>query len=347
MSQEIMKMIAAGGGPVALVTVIDVQGSAPRHPGSRMLVDGNATQHPLRGTVGGGKGEARAIAEALDSLREGTPRLITLEFQGTQTEGQDMICGGTSRLLVEPIGDREPYRIASERLARGERVLMVKSTQPVVPTVVAVLDERGVPLHGPVEAALREAARRALDTSSPAYRPEQEVFLDPLVPDEKLLVLGGGYVGQAVAWHAARLDFTVTVGDDRPEFSSAGRFPPGTETRNGSYTEIVSRFPFDSSTYVVMVTRGHLTDLECARAVLTKTYRYAGFIGSARKVGLLREQLAADGFDRQKVQGLHAPIGLDVGAETPEELAIAILAEMVAVRRNAEGRRTGGGPADS
>ena len=94
-------------------------------------------------------------------------------------------------------------------------------------------------------------------------------------------------------------------------------------------------FPFDSATYVVMVTRGHLTDLECVRALLPRKYRYAGFIGSERKAKLLREQLAADGFEQAKIDALHAPIGLAINAETPAELAVAILAEIVAVRRHA------------
>lgn len=339
MSFEIVKAIADGRDPVALVTVVSVQGSAPRHAGSRMLVLGTAERHPYRGTVGGGKGEASAIAAALDSLRERKARLLSIEFQGTLVEGQDMICGGTSQLLVEPILDREPYRIAGERLARGERVLMAKTVAADGSVDVAVRDDRGAALRGSVPVSLSGEAQRALDTATPAYRPEQNVFFDPLVPDEKLLILGGGYVGQALAWHAARLDFTVSVGDDRPEFSAAGRFPPATQTLSGTYTGIVEGFPFDSSTYVAMVTRGHLTDLECARAVLKKPYRYAGFIGSARKAMLLRGQLAADGLDPRKVDGLHAPIGLDVGAETPEELAISILAEIVAVRRNAPADR--------
>lgn len=252
-----------------------------------------------------------------------------------------MICGGTSRLLVEPIADLEPCRIAAGKLARGERVLLAKTIGVTGPVAVSILDERGAPLLGTVAAPLQADARRALDSAAPLYRAEENVFLDPLVPAEKLLVLGGGYIGQALAWHAARMGFTVTVADDRKEFSAAGRFPPGTETLNGPYTRLVERFPFDSSTYVVMVTRGHLTDLECVRAVLERPYRYAGFIGSTRKAKLLREQLVRDGFDPARIDQLHAPVGLDVGAETPEELAVAILAEIVAVRRNAESRISG------
>jgi xanthine dehydrogenase accessory factor len=85
-----------------------------------------------------------------------------------------------------------------------------------------------------------------------------------------------------------------------------------------------------------MVTRGHLTDLECVRAVLKRKYRYAGFIGSERKAVLLREQLRSDGFPQEKIDALHAPIGLDIKAETPAELAVAILGQLIAVRRNAE-----------
>ena len=339
MSYEIMKAIAEGNiGEHALVTVIEVRGSAPRHAGSKMLVRAGAPTQPVLGTVGGGKGESRVIAEALEALRDGKPRVVTLEFTGEQVEGTDMICGGTSRLLVEPEIDLEPCRIAAEKLGNGERVLLAKTMAADGTVAVAMLDERGAALRGALPASLMGEGRRALDSAAATYRVEENVFLDPLVPDEKLLVLGGGYVGQALAWHASRMGFKVTVADDRAEFSAAGRFPPDAETLNGSYAQIVERFPFDSATYVVMVTRGHLTDLECVRAVLKKVYRYAGFIGSARKAKLLREQLARDGFDPLRIDHLHAPIGLDVGAETPEELAVAILAEIVAVRRNAEAR---------
>jgi xanthine dehydrogenase accessory factor len=355
-SLEIIRTIADGGGGLALVTVIHVQGSAPRHPGSKMVVrrtsaggapaaggvpaagDAPAASVVVAGTVGGGKGEARAISEAGECIRGSASRLITLEFQGTEIEGQDMICGGTSRLLVEALEDRTPYRLALEKLRNGERTLLVKvlggsGASPGSTVRTALLDERGAPLYGAVPPSVREQAGRALASGTAALL-QDEVFLDPLFPDERLLVLGGGYVGQAVAWHAARLGFAVTVADDRAEFSAAGRFPPGVQTLSGPYTGIVEGFRFDSATYVVMVTRGHLTDLECARAVLRKSWRYAGFIGSARKAVLLREQLARDGLDPARVQRLHSPIGLRIGAETPEELAVSILAEMIAVRRN-------------
>jgi xanthine dehydrogenase accessory factor len=337
MSYEIIKAIAETRGDLALVTVMDARGSVPRHPGSKMLVRGGAV---FLGTVGGGKGEARAIGEAGECIQARKSAQLSLEFQGTMVEGQDMICGGTSIILIEYVADRTPYQIAFRKLEQGERVLIAKvldhgAPEPAGSISVAVLDEKGAPLFGAIPPSVREGAEKCLDSGRPAFREEEKVFFDPVFPEEKLLILGGGYVGQAVAALAARLDFKITVADDRKEFSAAGRFPPGVQALCGSYTDMVNRFPFDSATYVVMVTRGHLTDLECVRAVLRKRYRYAGFIGSERKAQLLREQLRNDGFDQERIDALHAPIGLDIKAETPAELAVAILAQIIAVRRNA------------
>ena len=341
MSYEIMQAICESSDDMALVTVLDTNGSVPRHAGSKMLVNGHGV---YRGTVGGGKGEARAIALARECMEQGSAATLTLEFKGVEVEGQDMICGGTCLILVEALRDRGPYRVAFDRLRQGERTLLAKTIGRASggsgrEVTTAVLGENGQLLGSPLPPSTGERAERALHGGTPAYLEEEGIFLDPVFPEEKLLILGGGYVGRAVAFQASGLDFKVTVADDREEFSAAGRFPPGVETRCGSYTEIVQGFPFDAATYVVMVTRGHLTDLECVRALLPRKYRYAGFIGSERKAKLLREQLARDGFEQAKIDALHAPIGLAINAETPAELAVAILAEIVAVRRHAASQK--------
>jgi xanthine dehydrogenase accessory factor len=157
---------------------------------------------------------------------------------------------------------------------------------------------------------------------------------DPVEPLDRLLILGGGHVGQALARFAAELEFQVCIGDSRPEFVDPARFPSGTELRLGKFSEIVDGFRFGASTYAVVVSPSHASDLECARAILKREYRYAGFIGSKRKTRMILEQAIADGFPPEKVLALRAPIGADIGAETPAEIAVAILAEMIAVRRN-------------
>jgi xanthine dehydrogenase accessory factor len=222
--------------------------------------------------------------------------------------------------------------VVLDLLARGERALLAKRPST---GETAVMDGDGRWVAGTLGGVDPAAARRALDTGHLFLAEGEDYFLDPLFPQEKLLILGGGHVGRALAAIAPGLGFLVTVADERPEFVEPGRFPAGVATRSGSFTEAVAAFPFDPSTYVVIVTRGHLCDLECLRAVLPRTYRYAGFIGSRRKVRLHIDKVLSEGFDPAKVEALCAPIGLDFGAETPAELAVAIAGELIAVRRGA------------
>jgi len=334
MAIELLDAVGEAREPVALATILAVRGSSPRHPGAKLLLGGRGHL----GSVGGGQGEARALEACRRRLELAGCELLSVEMVGTDLAGTDMVCGGSNLMLIEALADREPYRAARERLGRGERVLFVKRIQggPGPVTVATTLcGEDGAPVWGPGDGLRPEPAARALATGQASFDPELQVFYDPLFPEEKLLVLGGGHVGQALAALAPALGFAVTVVDDRPEFTAEGRFPPGVRTLLAGFDQAVAGFPFDAATYAVVLSRGHRSDLECVRAVLRREYRYAGFMGSARKTRLILDQVLQDGCDPAKVAALCAPIGLDIGAETPAELAVAILGELVAVRRNA------------
>jgi xanthine dehydrogenase accessory factor len=332
MDMELLKAITEGREPMALATIIDVKGSSPRHAGTKMLVAKAGTL----GTVGGGRGEARALEACRHSLEERGSALLRVEMVGNDITGADMVCGGSNTMLVELVEDRAPYLAALERLGRGERVLLVKRIRAAGPgpaqVAVALVDQDGATVCGaPVGA---EAAQPLADGRA-WFDEAAGTFYDPVFPEEKLLILGGGHVAKALAGMAPALGFTVTVVDDRPEFIRPERFPEGVRALQAAFEPAVAEFPFDAATYAVIMTRGHLLDLACVRAVLKRPYRYAGFMGSARKTRLILEQLEKDGCDPARVAALWAPIGLDIGAETPAELAVAILAELVAVRRNA------------
>jgi len=327
----------------ALVTVVETKGSVPRHIGSAMLVRADGS---IFGTVGGGAGEAKAREAGLRALAEGRPALIKIEMLGAEALGSDMICGGTSRMLVEVVEASGPWTALLEAAGRGERSLLVRALLPeggrrkggapegLDPSPFA-LDEN-LELRAGVARPLDESlAREALRTGRPLQAAEGELFLDPLLPRERLLILGAGHVGAALAPLASILGFTVTVADDRPEYLAPGTFPPEIKTQIGDIAEIIAGFGCDASTYIVIATRGHLHDLEAVRAAFPLKSRYLGFIGSARKTRLILEQLKSEGCDPLRVEALRAPIGLDIGAETPEELAVSILGELVAVRRNA------------
>jgi xanthine dehydrogenase accessory factor len=329
MSLGILQALLAEPGALVLCTVLRVKGSAPRHAGSKMLV---GPQGRLLGSVGGGRGEALALTTCAERLGTGRPSILDIDMQGMEVEGPDMVCGGTSRILVEPLGSRAPYLRAMALLRTGEPVVLVKR---LATGETALMDAGCAWVEGALPGANPAFAGQALASGLPVLAEEAGLLYDPLLPEEKLLILGGGHVGCALAALAPGLGFTVTVGDDRSAFLEPRRFPQGVAVLGGTYTDIVARFAFDASTSVVIVTRGHLWDLECVRAVLPRPYRYAGFMGSLRKTRLVLEQVATEGFDPAKVDALRAPIGLELGAETPEELAVAIAAELIAARRKA------------
>lgn len=322
MDDDTLRALVASEAPAVLVTILRVRGSAPRHPGSKMLVQEGRI---VSGTVGGGRGEAAALEAAVAALESRKSSVLRVEMLGAEAEGGAMICGGEVELLVEYLDSPGPYRSALAALDGGRRAILEKTLGPQgsdgsVLLTVRVLEEGRSEV--PARASLAEEGGRW-------------VFVDPLLPAERLLILGGGYVGRALATLAVTLDFQVTVADDREAFVSPGRFPPEVRRLHAPYAQAIASFSFSPAVYVVVVTRGHLHDLECARSLLGVEYRYLGIIGSARKIGLLLDQLAADGWPEERLSGLRAPIGLDIGAETPEEIAVSIAAELVAARRNA------------
>ena len=336
MDSRIIEALARAEGPFALATVLSVQGSAPRHPGTKLLARGPAD---FVGTVGGGKGELLALEEAGRRLAAGGASLIEVEMLGSVATGAALICGGLCRILVErPEPSQAPaYAEAARLLASGRRALLVKRLSPRgegYAVELSVLSEDGKAVFGSLSGIDPRAAEAALGKGAARFSEKDLVFYDPLFPREKLLVLGGGHVGRALAAAALPLGFEVSVADDREGFPLPGQLPPEVRPLPGPFAKTIAAFSFDPATYVVILTHGHLSDLDCLRAVLPREYRYAGMIGSARKTRVLLDAAKAEGFDPARVDAVCAPLGLDVDAETPAEIAVAALCEMVAYRRN-------------
>jgi xanthine dehydrogenase accessory factor len=162
---------------------------------------------------------------------------------------------------------------------------------------------------------------------------QMDVHVDPLEPAPSLYIIGAGHVG----WHLARLtselDFRVHVIDDREKFANPERFPEAKEVVVEPIAEWLDRAAIPSSAYVVVVTRGHQGDLEAMRALAPRELKYLGLIGSRAKVARIRNLLVEEGMPPACLERVHSPIGLDIGAVTPAEIAVSILAELIAVRR--------------
>ncbi len=212
---------------------------------------------------------------------------------------------------------------------------------------------------GPLEAAVIDDAREALRahgvqtryyasngarlTRAAAEAGAFHVMLEVHEPPATLLIAGGGHIGNALATIGELCGFSVAVVDDRPEYASAERFPGADRVLCGRFEEVLRDFPVDPNTYVVVVTRGHKSDEVALRQVVSSPAAYVGMIGSRRRVGAVLKHLVEDGADPDAVSRVHTPIGLDIGAETPEEIAVSIMAELIQVRRGGTGDPMRGG----
>jgi xanthine dehydrogenase accessory factor len=165
---------------------------------------------------------------------------------------------------------------------------------------------------------------------------QMDVYIEPIEPSPELYVIGAGHVGYHLARLAAEVGFRVHVVDDREKFANAERFPSAAEVVVDDIPSWIDRANLPSHAYAVIVTRGHTNDLEALRVLAPRQLRYLGLIGSRAKVARIYDALVADGMAPQALERVHAPIGLDIGAVTPQEIAVSILAELIAVKHGKE-----------
>lgn len=322
--------------PVVLVSLLASAGSSPRQAGAFMLLGSDGSRY---GSIGGGEFEAKAVQVAGLALSSGQSFLYAESPSGSTADGPGQLCGAASRLLVEYIGDQAVYARAVEQLMAGSAALLLKEltlvdgwaeTEPAFRRVTVVASLRQT------EAADKAGASAGQHRLSARFDEGTLSFFQTLPASEHLLILGAGHVGQAVARQAQGLGFAVTVADDRAAFLAAADLPPGTKRLTGSLDTLIAGFRFTPATYIVVATRSHALDFDCCALVLKQAHRYVGLVGSAAKTRQLVGKLQSAGYDPATIASLFAPIGLDIGAETPQEIAVAIVAEIIACRH---GRR--------
>lgn len=184
-----------------------------------------------------------------------------------------------------------------------------------------------------VDAAIASGAAQALETGAKVVEAGgAKIFLDPHSPEPALVIAGAGHIAIPLAKFARELGYSVIVVDDREDMADPERFP-GCEVRVGEFSATLDAIPYGPHTAAVVITRGHTFDIDCLLAILKRDAGYVGLIGSRRRVGFVKKELLAQGIPAERVASLFTPIGLDIGGESPAEIAISILAEMIALRR--------------
>lgn len=353
--KEIIVELEAGR-PFALATLLSHHGSTPRTAGAAMIVRPDGS---IAGTIGGGQLEGKSIRLALDVIQNKRPARKEFYMTGKDAASTDMICGGNQEVLIEyidpaneiwlrqykAIADAIHNRRRAWQVIRVPRVddtraeachsLILAEGQVDIPAGLAITPDEVESKPGkPVIHLLDKTIR--LDEIHGASLFEvggDEYLIDPVDIFGTVYLFGGGHVSLQVAIAAKMVGFRVVVLDDRPEFVSEERFPMAEERiLVPSFATCFDDLKLDPNSYLVIVTRGHLHDQIVLEQALKTDAVYVGMIGSKRKCQTIFNALLEEGFSQQQIDSVFAPIGIDIEAESPEEIAISIVAELIQVR---------------
>jgi xanthine dehydrogenase accessory factor len=337
---EIIKDIVdalSAGEDIAVARVVSDIGSTPRSAGASMTIreDGK-----ICGTIGGGLVEAAAISGAVDIFSEGKSKLLTVEMSGDSATGPEMICGGNMDIFIEHISHNsnttELYRKAEIEWRENRKCVLITEVMDnalalkkwlVLSDGMIFPEDRGIE-KGPFSENLQ-----GLLYSSVVNSQGLELWADVIRNDGTLFVLGAGHVGREAAFLAQKVGFRVIAIDDRAEFSNNERFPyPMQAVALGSFKECFEGFTIDDDSYIVIVTRGHMHDRTVLIEALKTKAGYIGMIGSRKKRDTIYNSLKEEGYSGDDIDRVYSPIGLRIDTETPEEIAVSIVGELIQVR---------------
>ena len=336
--------------PCVLATVVRTKGSTPQKSGAMLLVKEDGTGV---GTLGGGCVEGDIWFAAREMLRNNAGPEFKEYFLNEDIAARDgLVCGGTMYFYLEPMTNNNDFQDI------GQKVLEAYDGGEPVALATVVSDESDsgllgakllLSVDGTVNGSLgsvtldkkaTEIAMRIADLGAiESFVTDDglEIFIEGFTTPPTLIMVGGGHVGKATADLADSLGYTVQIVDDRNEFSNAERFPYANETIVTSYDDWAKHININVNTFVVVATRGHRYDDMALESALQTPARYIGLLGSRRKTLMIYQRLLAQGISVDRLKGVKSPIGLDIGALTPEELAVSIMSEIIMERRGGKG----------
>jgi xanthine dehydrogenase accessory factor len=354
------------GQRAALCTIISSKGSLPMSGKAKMLVGEDGT---MVGTVGGGCLEADVWAEAQRVIKRDISKIAAFILTEQHAGESGLNCGGKVEIFIEPVVPQRLDAVFEEiaRIrARGERgaiATVISSRIPPAMKDKAKLVLRadgtvvgGIGDGGFVEDYVRQKAEDVMredyltvlqfevgdeEAQRWGLRPGDtlDVFVEPIVAVPTLYLFGGGHVSLQIAKIAKMVGFKIVVIDDRPAFANKERFPMADETRVEDLSTVFERLTIDDQSYIVAVTRGHQHDEPVIEQAIRTNARYIGMIGSKRKISRMWKKLIERGADPNRLAQVHAPIGLEIGADTPEEIAVSVVAQLIQVRRGPKNRK--------
>ena len=351
MYQQIKQFLKEGE-TLAITTIVSTLGSTPREVGAKMVV---AASGEILGTIGGGCGEAEVRRRAVEAIRSRRPEIVRVELLDDIESNSPAVCGGVLDTFIDPWS-----KDSDVALKLAEELEEISKTGKAA-VLASVLTADGIDDAAPGDKCLvrdgevycgniRNQELLAAILKEAAVRQEREdclrvslelsggrkadVFFEVMTAVRKVIIVGAGHLAIPLVQFTKILGFHTTVMDDRVIYANRERFPNADEVLTGDMAETLGGLEITPQTYIVLITRGHQFDEPCLRAVIHSKAKYIGMIGSRRRVKAcfirFRDE---EGIPEELLNRVHAPIGLDLQAESPEEIALSIAAELVKVRR--------------
>ncbi|MFQ7272384.1 XdhC family protein [Blautia producta] len=315
---------------LVFVTTISSSGSSPRGAGSKMLVLENGTSY---GTIGGGNVEYVSIQHAREVLKQKQSCTRGFALHPDQVADLGMICGGDVVIFFQYISweNQDFYDLCTRILKswdKNENTWLIFDITEETVWKAGLYEEQegltGLGISDPSPLLQTKAVQKVLDG--------RKYYCEPLVQKGRVYIFGGGHVAQALVPVLARLEFRCVVFDDREAFSNPQVFPEAEQCILGDFNRISDYLSIQPQDYVCIMSRGHQYDYLIQKQILTTPAYYIGVMGSRKKKEVIRQKLLADGFFPEDISRITTPIGLDILAETPEEIAVSIAGQLIAER---------------
>jgi xanthine dehydrogenase accessory factor len=320
------------GRKVALATVVETWGSSPRQAGAKLAV---ASDMAMIGSVSGGCVEGAVVEEALASLEDGKPRLLNYGVSDDTAWQVGLSCGGRIAIYVEPL-DKTWWSLAAERVRADKAFTTVTVISGEAAGQKALMEGNEViySSNGTGNLVGRPYKTDEFPTSKRVKTDESDVMVDVYNPRPRLVIIGGAHVAMALKNFAHQLGFRVVLVDPRKAFATPERFPDVEMISHQYPDKILPSLGLTADTYVTILTHDPKIDDPALKVTLPSPVKYIGILSSRRTHDKRVKRLTEAGVDTKLIERAKVPIGIDINAQTPEEIALCIMAEIIAVRNS-------------
>jgi len=337
------------GNQVALATIVQAKGSTPQVPGASALF---SLQGLIQGTIGGGTVEAAVQKKIHTALEQKESCVTEFNLEKDSDSEQGAVCGGCVNVLIDahPEKNQKVFQELCHSLTQRKGGILVTWLQDLPGGSMSVSrywvreDKKVTDDENKLFSLFRVNRRKLFLRGNPAFFQRESgtgekkgsLYLEPVFPSARLIIVGAGHIGRAVSHLGSLLNFEITVIDDRPEYANKIRLPDADHIIVEKIGNAVRNCAITPDTYLVIATRGHQHDIEALRECIGSDAAYIGMIGSRKKVRFTRNKFLEQGWaNEEQFDQVHAPIGLSIGSKTVAEIAVSIAAQLIEVRGKA------------